>query len=292
MNAALGCFVAFDHVLHDDPGPLDRLLATPLAGKPLVEAFTKVYWKRAESMRGKEPGPFDWSRMRPRIVDGEVVTFGPSNIVRSLADPDERRIELLVDTAPLAVVPRMPDQQPRGDLPGRHYRYDLTLGIGAGWLDEPGAGAIVEAIQRFATDVAAVAGVIAAVPTHREAMAIAGYGGGEPDSPLAARARKLWSAHWTWGPKAREPEWGTFLARAHADAIGGVGAIRAAADPFRIVEHDALVFVQLTPYADALAPETDEKRARLETLMRPVLTEKLSRPAPAPHVSAETPAGG
>lgn len=290
MSTALGFFVAFDHVLHEDLAPLDRLLATPLGGRPLVDAFTKVSWTRSTTMQGAEPGVFDWRRMRPRILRGEVVTFAPSNIVRSLKDPDEGRLKLAVDTAPLALVPQTPEQKPRGDRPGRHYRYDLSLGIGT-TLATTDADTLVDAFIRFARDVDAIVGVVIAAPTQREAIAVAGYTGGEPDSPLDRRTRELWSAHWTWGPKARAPEWGTFLARAHVDAIGGVDAIRAAVEPHRIVDEGGPVFVQLTPYADALAPDTEAKRARLEQLMRPVLTDRSSRPAPATHVSAETSGG-
>ena len=280
MAAALGFFVAFDHVLHEDLGPLDRLLASPIAGKLLVDAFTNVYWKRTRTQRGAAPGPFDWRRMRPRILRGECVTFGPSNIVRSLQDPDDRRIEMMVDTAPLELVPRLPEHQPRGERPGRCYRYDLSLAVGAQWLESDAeAAALIDAMQRFAIEVSAVVGVIVAAATHREAMAVASYTGGERGSPLDRRTNDLWIAHWTWGREAREPEWGTFLTRAHADVIGGIDAIRAAADPYRLVESERLVFVQLSPYADALAPETEGKRLALETLMRPILTARRSSPA-------------
>jgi hypothetical protein len=80
-----------------------------------------------------------------------------------------------------------------------------------------------------------------------------------------------------WGTSAREPEWGTYLTRAHADAIGGVDRIRATVNPYRILEAPGIIFVQLTPYDHALTPLTDEKRRKLLQLMEPIVARPLSR---------------
>ncbi|MBK9035979.1 MAG: hypothetical protein IPL61_32815 [Myxococcales bacterium] len=98
-----------------------------------------------------------------------------------------------------------------------------------------------------------------------------------PGTELDARTGRLWGARRTWGPYAREPEWGTFLQRRHADAIGGPAAIRAAVEPFAVLEAGDVVFVQLTPYADALSPAAEAKRVALEALMQPILGAPSSR---------------
>ena len=240
---------------------------------PLLQRFSTVYWKRVETMRGKQPGPFNWPTLRPRIARGECVALGPANVVQALKDPDDTRVEMMVDTAPLDVLSRLPGHDPARDTPLLHYRYDFSLAVGSLYLAPSGAvDTLVDAVFRFACETVVQVGAVAAEPTHAAAIAIASHGGGDPGSDLERRARPIAIARHTWGPKARAPEWGTFIKRAHVDAIGGVEAIRVAAEPHRLLEHDDLIYVQLTSYQDALAPICAQRLGRLDALMTPVLS--------------------
>jgi hypothetical protein len=70
---------------------------------------------------------------------------------------------------------------------------------------------------------------------------------------------------------ARAPRWGTYLHAGHVAAIGGVDKI-AEVEPTLIATTGELTYVQLTDgVASALTPIAEAKRARLETLMAPIL---------------------
>ena len=272
MNrTALGFSLAFDHSLHADLAPLDRLLATDVVGLPLIKRFTRVYWKRVETMQGKEPGELNWPTLRPRIVRGECATFGPFNVHRWLRDPTDIALDLMVDTCPLSELHRVPDHRPDDPAWLLSYRYDFSFAVGSMYLAEAGiADQIIDAVFAFASAVETQVGAMVAAATFPVANALATGTSAQDDPETSALALQVSLARRRWGPFARAPEWGTFLKRAHVDAIGGVERLRAL-QPYRVLEHDSVVLIQLTRYEDALTPRSDALRADLAALMAPVL---------------------
>lgn len=271
-RTAIGFSLAFDHSLHADLAPLDRLLACDVVGLPLLKRFTRVHWSRVETMQGKDPGEFNWPTLRPRIVRGECATFSPGNLHRWDRDPDDIALSLMVGTCPLSELPRMPEHNPEFPTTLLPYRFAFSFAVGSLYLAEPGiADAVIDSVFEFASAVQTQVGAVVAAPSHYAANALATGSSGSRDPALSARSTELFFARRRWGPFARAPEWGTFLKRAHVEAIGGVERLRALA-PYRVLEHDSVVLVQLTRYEDALTPRSDALRADLAALMTPVLS--------------------
>lgn len=171
---------------------------------------------------------------------------------------------------------RLAGEWPRAKQP---YRYQGEFSLGTDFLQKPHeVETLVEQVmERWSSQIELRAGVAVADASFEDAEACARGSGGMPGTELDRRTTNLWVASKTWGAKAREPEWGTYLTRAHSDAIGGVEGIRAAVNPHRILEANGVLFVQLTPYDQALSPATDEKRRRFLQLMDPIVARPLSR---------------
>lgn len=68
----------------------------------------------------------------------------------------------------------------------------------------------------------------------------------------------------------RPGRWGTYLSAAHVDAAGGRERIRAAVEPAVLRDVGPLLYVQLSPPADALAPATRAKQDALAALLAPL----------------------
>jgi hypothetical protein len=262
---------AFDHPLHEDVGPLEAVLGLPIADSTLAEQVEV----QSQTRGGKvtKATTFNWKRLASAITTGAATWI---DIRRRVPAPERSHLELCAACAPSA---SLAEARRRSVEPSVPYRYEGTLLIGTDYLNGSGAvdRVMEEVLERWMSRIELRAGVAVAAPTLDEAGGVAGCSGGMPGSALFERSRRLWAARWTWGPFAREPEWGTYLTRAHADAIGGPDVISREVEPYRVLEANGVVFIQLTAYEEALRPVADERRGRLEVLMRPILDGALSR---------------
>jgi len=68
----------------------------------------------------------------------------------------------------------------------------------------------------------------------------------------------------------RPGRWGTYLSAAHVDAVGGREHIRAAVEPAVLRDVGTLLYVQLSPLADALAPAMRAKQDALAAVLAPL----------------------
>ncbi len=281
MSPALGLAIHFDRPLGEGVEPIEHVLDTQVGGATLRDLLTSMWANPLKrGARSRPPTSFNWSRLRTRITSGELqyASVGvPELDVRTRSKPDQ--IAFGFDCFPRERADEMPARRV-GDRV-LHFRYESLFAVGAGWLHAEGAAsAIIDAMVRFASEVAAGGGVIIAAERFATVMALGGAGD-DGDADIRWRSSRLYGAKWDWGPHAREPEWGTFLTRRHADAIGGVAAIRSAVEPHRVLETDNLVFVQLTPYEEATAPTTEAKRLALWRLMQPIVVGPASWERPA-----------
>ena len=272
--AALVISFAYDRAVPEATGALADLLDTPIGGVPLDSLFevqtmiplaTKKLTRRAYK--------------RKKLI--EAITTAPMATMsahRRLPRPDPSRVDVHMEPLPadLANAYRNPSDRPESR---RGHRFVGELGFGTDFLiDGPMVDELLEEVfRRWLTHIDLRAGAVVADTTFDSADSRARCNGGMPGTAFRERMLRAWIASHDWGPKAREPEWGTYLTAAHADAIGGVAAIRAAVEPYRILEAGGVVFVQLSPYDLALAPETEVKRQRLQALMAPIVATPLSR---------------
>lgn len=274
-SAAIAFGFVFDHPLSSDLRPLEALLGLPLGTETLADILEcQVLMPRA-TRKITRPLRFNWKRLSAAISSGDTIVF---DLRRELPRPMPGRLEL---HAECLAPDQLEEARLRGEWPhaGLPYRYQGQLGLGTDFLKEPQeVETLVEQVmERWSSQIELRAGVAVADASLEDAEAYARGSGGMPGTELDRRTTNLWVASKTWGRKAREPEWGTYLTRAHADVIGGVDGIHAAVKPYRILEASGIIFVQLTPYAQALSPETDEKRRTFLQLMDPIVARPLSR---------------
>ncbi|NVB79701.1 MAG: hypothetical protein HOV81_14995 [Kofleriaceae bacterium] len=281
MTAALGLAVHFDRPLCDGLEPLERVLDTQVAGTALRNLLTSMWANPIKrGARSRPPTPFNWPRLRSRILSRELqyASVGvPEFDVRTRKQPEQ--VAFGFDCFPPDVADEMPSRRMGDQL--AHFRYESLFGVGPGWLQGGAANPIVDAMVRFAGEIDTKVGVIIAAQRFSTVMALGGAGGGDDNPDVRWRAGRLYGARWDWGPYAREPEWGTFLSREHADSIGGPDVIRSAVEPYTVYEADNLVYVQLTPYEQATAAITEEKRLKLWTLMQPIVLGPASWERPS-----------
>ena len=271
---ALVITFAYDRAVPEVTGALVELLDTPIGGMRLDSVFdvqtmiplaTKKLTRKAYN--------------RKKLI--EAITTAPMATMsghRRLPRPEASRLDLNLEPLPadLADAYRNPSDRPEVR---RGHRFVGKLGFGSDFLvAAPVVDELLEAVfLRWLIHIDLRAGAVIADPSFEVADNRARCSGDMPGTEFYKRMMGAWVASHDWGPKAREPEWGTYLTAAHADAIGGVEAIRAAVEPYRILEAGGVVFVQLSPYDAALAPETEAKRQRLEALMAPIVAMPLSR---------------
>lgn len=271
MGVALAFGFFFDLPIAENLDLVDRVLDLTLGDHALADLLERQTYMPMATGKMRKPASLDWPRLRKLVAKGDVITF----CVRTdTASGDARQIELALN----CIGPAFRDKADFHHARIPHaYQGHLSLGgeVLAGCRD---VDAFVSAVcGGFASRLRLAAGVVVAEPTHLDAYRIARCSGGLPGVGVSDRCDRLWIAQRSWGPFAREPEWGTFLQRRHAEAIGGAAAIRAAVEPFALVEADDLVYVQVTPYAEALGATATAKIAALETLMRPVLDGPSTR---------------
>ncbi|MBK9035977.1 MAG: hypothetical protein IPL61_32805 [Myxococcales bacterium] len=262
--------LSFDRRIVDHLTLVDDLLMTHLDSSRVIDLITHQTCMPLATRKLRKPGAFEWKRLKKTIEETEVIVVGLSS---APSGPDADHVELMLDLISSDTYDHVaPDRR----LP---YRFDGAFGLGARVLARcADVDVLVAGVFRdLVAELGLAVGVVVAAPTCREALGTARASGGMPGTSLFVRTGRLWGARWTWGPYAREPEWGTFLQRRHADAIGGPAAIRAAVEPFAVLEAGDVVFVQLTPYADELSPAAEAKRVALEALMQPILGAPSSR---------------
>lgn len=100
-----------------------------------------------------------------------------------------------------------------------------------------------------------------------------------PDFKLQNQRANYWRDK-LGGTYVRHPRWGTYLRRHHIERVGGLDRIRAQVAPEAILQLGELVFIQLTPLADALGPTCEAKRRAFEDLLAPIVApRRLNEPA-------------
>jgi hypothetical protein len=270
-KAALVLGYVYDHAFSEDVAPLKALLELPMAGSTFGQLVDTQVQLPLATGRLTRPAKFNWARLAPKLARGELASAG---IHRRLPSPDRGHLSVHIRCTPLEHLEAHRTGTYEAQL---DYRYTGTLQIGSDYLEDDADAVLAGLFERWIARIQLRAGVIVADASRASAEQMATCSSGVPGNELFERARNLFFASWTWGPYAREPEWGTFLTRAHADAIGGAGAIQAAVAPHRILESNGVLFVQLTRYEDALQPVAADKRDRLEALMRPILDGPPSR---------------
>lgn len=279
-GAALVISFAYDRAVPEATSALADLFDTPIGGVRL-DALFEVQTMIPMATRKLARRAYN----RKKLID--AITTAPMAYLsahRRLPRPDANRVDLTMDPLPshLAGTYDNPSDSP---WRRRDHRFVGELGFGCELLvDGPMVDELLEAVlRRWLAHIDLRAGAVVADSTFETADRRARCCGDMPGTAFDERMRSARIASRAWGPKAREPEWGTYLTAAHADAIGGVDAIRAAVEPYRILEAGGVVFVQLTPYDAALAPETESKRQQLEALMAPIVATPLSRGPSAPR---------
>jgi hypothetical protein len=268
--SALAFAFHFDRPIVENLALVDALLALPVGRKRVGDLIERQTYMPLATGKMKKPGKFNWPRLAQTIAKGDVITCGLGS---DTASGDGHQVELYFNCIALA------NREQSDYYLDRAHRFRGHLSFGAAVLatSENVDALAVLVMEQFAMHIGLAAGAVAAAPVHADAVAIARCSGGLPGTELSRRCSQLYGASFTFGTFAREPEWGTLLQRRHADAIGGPAAIRAAVDPFVLLEAGDLVYVQVTPYAEALSPTAEAKRAALETLMRPVLDGPSTR---------------
>ena len=272
---ALVIAFAHDRAVPEAVEALGDLLATPV-GALHLEAYLEVQTMIPMATKRLTRAAYSRKKLIAAITSAPVETVSAH---RRLPRPEPGRLDLDLETLPADLAeaycnPDRPDQR-------RAHRFVGTLGFGADVLGDSAMvdGLLGEVLSRWLGRIDLRAGAVIADVSFETADRRARCRGGMPGTEFFDRMIAAWIASREWGPKARMPEWGTYLTAAHAAAIGGVAAIRAAVEPYRILEAGGVVFVQLSPYDAALAPETEAKRQRLEDLMAPIVAKPLSRGA-------------
>jgi hypothetical protein len=270
-RAALAIGFVFDHALSDDVEPLAGLLAVPLAGmtigellqEQVVEPLGRAAWGRHQR--------FDPSRL------GELITGGEARSVamrRKRTQPAATRLGVGVSTVPPPYLEAADDDAPPP------WRYDGTIEIGKDLLGnaEEVDRLLEDLLEQWFDQIDVHTGVVVADASLDDACVLASAAGGTAGTEAARRAKVLAGASKQWGRRhAREPEWGTFLTLDHVEAVGGIDELESYAQPYRVLEGRRNVFVQLSPYDEALEPHVEAKRARLEAVLRPILAGPMSR---------------
>lgn len=271
MPAALAFAFHFDRPIVENLGLVDALLALPFGAGRVADLIERQTYMPLATRKVTRLAAFRWPCLAQLVGQGDVMVFG---LCTDPSSGDDRQVEMYFDSVALA------NHERASFRSGRDHRYVGHLSFGAAVLaGTADVDALVVMIaERFARHIGLAAGVVVADAVHIDAVRVATASGGLPGTELARRCSALFGASFTWGTFAREPEWGTFLQRRHADGIGGTAAIQAAVEPHALLELGELVYVQVTPYADALTPTAEAKRDALEALMRPVLDGPSSRP--------------
>ena len=212
------------------------------------------------------PQKYDLHKAAAVVRAGQALALsvgGPS------LDDDDDLVGALLEVAPAGDISLLGGRE---SAPGVfvHFRYEGWVEIGANHIADSSVDALVDAIVATADNLDLIAGVIEAheLIAAARARAIAMGTEGVPDD-VAREVGRLWGARWDWGPYARPPGWGTFLARRHADVLGGPEALIRTVQPYRLIEKEGFVFLQLTPYAAALGRDARQKLDVLEALMAP-----------------------
>lgn len=272
-RAALAIGFVFDHALSEDLEPLQSLLSVPLAGMTIGEL---IHEQIVEPL-----GRHGWTRHHrfdPAAL-GELIAAGQARSIalrRKPPQPEGKRFGLGVSTAPPAYLEALDDLE---DEPAA-WRYDGTIEIGHELLgDADDVDRLLEDLLELWFDqIDAHTGAVVADLSIADACTLASASGGKPGSALERRATALATASRRWGRQlAREPEWGTYLSHDHVEAIGGMDDVESYVRPYRVLEGRHNVFVQLSSLDAALEPETEDKRARLEAVLRPILAGPMSR---------------
>ena len=273
-GAALVISFAYDRAVPEATGALADLFDTPVGGVRL-DSFFEVQTMIPLATKKLTRRAYKRKQLLEAITTAPMATMSAH---RRLPRPDASRVDLQLEPLPvdLADAYRNPSDRPEKRL---CHHFVGAVGFGSGVLvDNAMVDELLDAVfRRWLIHIDLRAGAVVADTTFETADRRSRCSGDMPGTAFDERMRSARIASRTWGPKAREPEWGTYLTAAHADAIGGVAAIRAAVEPYRILEAGGVVFVQLSPYDAALAPETEAKRQRLEALMAPIVAMPLSR---------------
>lgn len=277
MNrGALVVSFAHDRPVPDATDALIELCDIPLNGARL-DSYFDVQTMIPLATKTLTRGTFNRKKLIAAISSAPVATLSAH---RRLPRPEASRLDLQLEPLPadLADAYRNPSDRPQLR---RGHRFVGALGFGPDLLTDGGmVDALLEAIfERWLIRIDLRTAVVVADASFVTADRRSRCSGDMPGTDFDKAMIAAWIASREWGPKARMPEWGTYLTPAHAAAIGGVAAIRAAVEPYRILEAGGVVFVQLSPYDAALAPETEAKRQRLEDLMAPIVAKPLSRGA-------------
>ena len=275
-GAALVIAVAFDRAVPDATDALADLLDTPV-GSVRLDALLDVQAMIPMATKRLTRGAYNRKKFIAAVSGAPAATMAAH---RRLPRPEAERVDLRLDALPAGQADAYRNPSDRPQL-RRAYRFAGELGFGGEVLiDDATVDALLTAtLQRWVARIDLRAGAVIADASFVTADRRARCMGDMPGTDFDERMLDASIASREWGPKARMPEWGTYLTAAHAAAIGGVAAIRAAVEPYRILEAGGVVFVQLSPYDAALAPETEAKRQRLEDLMAPIVAKPLSRGA-------------
>jgi hypothetical protein len=136
-------------------------------------------------------------------------------------------------------------------------------------------------VRELASLVEAVQGVIWAGKDERPMIARQFLTGSHqpkmpPDHPHNESARINRVRNELGERYVRLPGWGTFLRSSHVEAVGGRARLQELVQPAVVEAVGPLLYVQLSPLADALAPETETRRRALAELLAPITVRPLS----------------
>ncbi|MCW5802988.1 MAG: hypothetical protein KIT31_11430 [Deltaproteobacteria bacterium] len=261
MSAAneLSMSVAVHHDtdLAASPRALEILVET-LCGTASPSGELRHWYTPLKGKRTSVPPPFHLARMM-KLVDRGVWAIAVQ------AEPETPAADELLVVAQTA--PGARSSQTR-------CRYDADAAFGPARLRELGAQRALDAMIAFADAVGARAGVVHWARSTAYVKALATYGGSSITHEQSVHIGDLMYWQPRWGDVIRGPAWGTVLAPAHVDRLGGVDRVRAATGAHVQALRSGGAYVQATPIDAPLVEDRDELPARLIEALAPVMGQR------------------
>ena len=257
LSLALAAALHFDTDLASDPRPFAEVVGALTAGQ---ETRDLQQWTITTENYAPPPSPFALDTLIKLVARGKTSTAA---VETSPHVGDRDRMMVAAGTTPSA-------QRPERFVQTR-CRYDFKSSIGSNRLASIGAQHVLDAIVRFADEVAVRAGVVYWAETTDFAASLASLA--ERDQLTQAQRDHISSLmYWRprWGEVIRGPAWGTFLGASHVEKLGGVARIENESGAIVIPLRSGGAFLQATPIEAPLLEGRDDA-TELAAYLAPVM---------------------
>ncbi|MBV8762063.1 MAG: hypothetical protein JO257_32520 [Deltaproteobacteria bacterium] len=259
---ALGFALHHDHVLADDPSPLEALIVALCAELPADQL--RNFFVPDGTQKAAPPSAFDRWKLIERVRSGGTWL---ASVQSAPGTADHAQIEISAGTV----------GADRASRSLTKCRYAVWGALGAEPLHHIRAQRAVDAIVAFADAVAVRAGVMHWATTTVYASCLsAGANSSQLSRDENRHVTDLMYWQPRWGLVIRGPQWGTFLGVEHVRTLGGIEKIIAESRCARVVPlASGGAFLQATPLERPIVEgSASDELARIAAYLAPVTGQR------------------